>query len=153
MIEERKRLIGDMREPVTRSCIECGKKFTTYRFIQKVCGPECRGIRTKRMAKEWYEENHDYVISMAKKAQINKPGKARCRLCGKIIKQAMISDHKGRVTMHDECVYNDAIKTLQSGKELSNIQKQRLRTRGFTVRELKNEVNEVEKLFGTSYYD
>ena len=53
--------------------------------------------------------------------------------------------------MHDECVYDDAIKTLQSGKELSDVQKQRLRTRGFTVRELKNEVNEVEEVFRSRY--
>lgn len=141
--EERKRLIGDMREPVTRTCIECGKEFSTYRFIQKVCGPECREIRTKRMQKAWYDNNHDYVISMARKAQFNKPGKARCRLCGKLIKQALITDHKGRVQMHDECIYNDAIKTLQSGKQLSEVQEQRLRTRGWTIKDIREALNDA----------
>ena len=53
--------------------------------------------------------------------------------------------------MHDECIYDDAVKTLQSGKELSEIQKQRLRTRGFVVRDLKKEVNKIEEEFSYRY--
>ena len=151
MGEERKRLIGDMRNPVTRICVECGKEFSTYRAIQKICSPQCRVQREERKRKEWYAENRDYILQWQKNAKANQPGKAYCRICGKLIKQAILVDHKGRVTMHDECVYDDAVKTLQSGKELSEIQKQRLRTRGFVVRDLKKEVNKIEEEFSYRY--
>ena len=95
MEEKRKRLIGDMRNPVTRNCVECGKEFSTYRPIQKVCSPECREQRELRRRKEWYIENREYVIQMVKSNYDRKGGVARCRLCGKIIKKVMISDHKG----------------------------------------------------------
>ena len=151
MGEERKRLIGDMRHPVTRKCVECGKEFSTYRAIQKICSPQCRVQREERKRKEWYAENREYILQWQKNAQANKSGKAYCRICGKLIKQAILADHKGRVTMHDECIYDDAVKTLQSGKELSEIQKQRLRTRGFVVRDLKKEVNKIEEEFSYRY--
>ena len=148
MSEERKRLIGDMRNPATRNCVECGKEFSTYRPIQKVCSPECREQRELRRRKEWYAENREYVIQMVRTYNLQKSGVARCRLCGKLIKQVMLSDHKGRAQMHDECVYNDAVKTLQSGNELTEVQQQRLRTRGYSIRELKNEINKEENNAG-----
>lgn len=149
-MSERKRVIGDMRNPVVRNCVECGKEFTTYRAKKIICSPECKKQRVERRTKTWYQENRDYALEMAKISYANKPGKARCKICGKMIKQEMLVDHKSRAQMHDKCVFDDAINTLRSGNELTGTQMQRLRARGFSVRELKKEVNEVNEMFSTT---
>lgn len=110
-----------------------------------------QGTERRAEKKRMVRRKQRIYIAVAENAKANQPGKAYCRICGKLIKQAILADHKGRVTMHDECIYDDAVKTLQSGKELSEIQKQRLRTRGFVVRDLKKEVNKIEEAFSYRY--
>ena len=40
-----------------RKCSECGELFATYRPHKKTCSKECSGLRSRRVAREYYHDN------------------------------------------------------------------------------------------------
>lgn len=129
-----------------RKCIICGKEFTPYppqKKRQITCGsPECQLIRKQR-----YVRAPEQIIrdNQKLKMKIRHEGRAICRLCGKpIIRNEAINERSSSTRMHDSCVFDDCAKTLKDGKPLSQMQKQRLYVRGYTLPEFYEEVKENE---------
>lgn len=120
----------------TVKCKICGKEFQTNHHSKITCSQECsnknRFDRYKMMSKEEKQKTHEYYASK------HEP-KSVCRICGKIIEQNVTSTGHTAKRYHDECVIKDCLSTMYAGKRISHSQQLRLYSRGYTIKELKEE--------------
>ena len=130
-----------------KKCIICGAEFEPYyalRSRQKTCGSkECMRLRNLRQNKVYYsiEENKDRQKFM----QRVRRSKAVCRICGEKIERNHDIHHRAsNSTMHDSCVIRDAMETIAKGEKLNSTQVQRLYQRGYTVKEIRDEVEKCK---------
>ena len=138
-----RRVPGDLREPVEKVCMLCGKTFSTKRPQALLCSPECKRENRLRYGREHYVENREKYMEMAKaKRRAEYKPKGECILCGELVIQEWIGGVRGRRRMHDECIIEDTKKSIRNGMKLTSAQAQRLRARGITLTELKQEVME-----------
>lgn len=127
-----------------KNCIICGKEFEPYyalRNKQVTCGSKkCVTQRNIQYTKSYYaiEENNK-----RRKLHQRRHGTAYCRICGKKIERNHdLNFRVSNSTMHDECVINDVLETLKKGEKLSSAQVQRIYQRGYTIKELREGLND-----------
>lgn len=66
-----------------------------------------------------------------------------CAICGEIIDKSKMTTRCERTArMHEQCVVNDAVNTISSGKRLNNMQRKRLYRRGYSVTDIKEIIRE-----------
>lgn len=122
-----------------RVCPICGKQFTTNSHTVKMCSPECVKIRKI----QW---NREYMLKdSTRRSRRNlarlKAKEVKCKICGKSIEHTYEYGN-WHTKMHDNCVYIDIIRTLNTGGKISNKQMSRLYVRGYTVASFKDEFKE-----------
>ena len=118
---------------IQKQCVICKQMYVpALPNRQKTCSSECRKAysrilnnseKQRSSHKEWYNKTHPLF----------------CKLCGKPIQRV---DKLRPQRMHDECIYEDCKKTLAFGKRLSDLQRNRLVSRGFSITEFKEAVKE-----------
>lgn len=124
------------------SCVICGTEFETDHPTKKLCGEECQKKNKREKAKKWYMDNinnPEFVEHVRKVARENYKPAAKCRLCGKIIEQDVLPTGHTHKFYHDDCVIKDCLSTIYEKKKLTQAQKLRLYSRGYTLKELKEE--------------
>lgn len=122
---------------IEKTCPICGKMFSTTRSQKVYCSYECYRINVRNTSKYYYMANKDHI---KRKIREYRPT-ALCKLCGQLINQPLIhTTRRSSKQFHDECVIIDAKNTIKSGRYLTNVQYQRLLSRGYTVTELKEEM-------------
>lgn len=126
------------------TCVICKKEFEPkphLRKRQKCCSPECSYVRNLQINNMWRAAHRDKVRESARRQpKKRRLRECRCKLCGGILIKPETRERISSIHMHDECVYNDIISTLNDGEKLSAKQKLRLYSRGWTVTEFKDEV-------------
>ena len=123
-------------------CVICGKEFEpvyNMKSRQKTCSRECRAIMIRENSRIYKKQYYVREKHLAYMRNHNK--KAICRLCGKPIFRDYTVGIIARTQMHDECVFEDCAKTLKAGERLTTAQYQRLASRGYGVREFREEWN------------
>ena len=60
-----------------------------------------------------------------------------CRICGKPVYRDI--NKRSTATMHDECVFSQCADVMSSGEQLTKAQIQRLYSRGYTIKEFKED--------------
>lgn len=123
-----------------KKCIVCGAEFDARQANYCICSDDCRRIRRKQTAKEFFKKHADkkekYMLN-AKIAQRRK-SKIYCRICGEIVPQ-----HMGEVRMtskhyHEDCVAREGIQAIKEGAKCSDKRLERAKNRyGYTMAELK----------------
>jgi hypothetical protein len=68
---------GVLSTPVNRTCINCKKKFQTVYDRKILCSIDCRKERNKKIRREWYLENRQYVIAYVTAWKKNNPEKPK----------------------------------------------------------------------------
>ncbi|WP_407397759.1 hypothetical protein [Treponema sp.] len=118
------------------NCKICGKEFTTNHHNKLTCSKECsdrnKNDRYKMMTSEKKQELREYYESRYQPKSI-------CRICGKVVEQAVLSTRRTSKRYHDDCVIKDCLATIYAGKAISKSQQLRLYSRGYTIKELKEE--------------
>ena len=119
-----------------RVCEICGKEFEPYYAAvktQRICSSE----ECKREYRKKYWSTHsraEFVIK--KKQEIRTVGCARCRLCGEPIRRtAAINQRASSSRFHEECILKDCAHTYMVTGALMTAQKQRLYTRGYSLKD------------------
>lgn len=116
-----------------KQCVICGQLFTPYLPTrQRTCSPECR--KTDQL-----NYRHSDIYKQKRKAQYRKKHVALCRICGRPIDCTKLSRP---VHMHDECLFDECKRTLNAGKRLSELQRNRLASRGYTITEFREAIED-----------
>lgn len=118
------------------NCIICGKEFETNHSTQKTCGFECHMIHSRKQSNKYYWDHRIDQLQKNKEYSRTHKKPIVCILCGKEVPRNP-TGHRSR--MHDDCVYDDIIDTINSGREISYAQRSRLGRRGYTVKEFLSE--------------
>lgn len=118
---------------IKKQCVICKQMYVpTLPNRQKTCSPECRKLYQRMLNnseisrnrhKQWYRRNRTVF----------------CKICGQPIER---TDSLRPKQMHDECIYEDCRQTVASGKRLSDLQRNRLVSRGFSITEFKEAVRD-----------
>ena len=111
-------------------CRECGSEFTPKRKTQIYC---CRACQTRRKSREQYKRRGGYQSQAKHSRQFSK---AKCLICGEIIYRRN-GPGIPKQRMHDECLRNDILDTLRSGKTVNSCQWQRMSSYGYTLKDFK----------------
>ena len=126
-----------------KTCVICGKEFEPRHNLkerQKCCSAECSAVLKKQIGHIYRETHQSEIRAKRKKMRVQHLRDCRCWICGQHIDKPITGERVSNIRMHDECVYRDAVNTLNSGGQLSDKQKLRLYARGWTVTEFKEEV-------------
>lgn len=127
-----------------KKCVMCGKDFEPRYNLAKrqiCCSKECSAARGKAYSDARQADPIRWRAYLDREKELRKQRikPQKCLLCGKDV----IPDgyfHKGHhVKLHDECVFEDCLKVLESGMKLNHKQAQRLAARGYTVSEFTEE--------------
>lgn len=134
---------GKLIRKETKQCVICGKEFLKYQSCQITCSKECSLENRKRRQYELYHSDIEFARKSrrisSKKIRHANPS-VRCLICGEIIYRAPDEDWKhSKPRMHDECIYKDCVATLKAGERLSQRQYLRIQSRGWTLKEFKEE--------------
>lgn len=122
-------------------CKICGKEFQTNHHSKITCSQEC----SKKNHEEWYKMlSPEGKQKLKERYKKNYQSTSVCRICGKIIEQDMAADRRTQKRYHDECVIKDCLSTIYAGKRISQSQQLRLYSRGYTIKELKEEFINAE---------
>lgn len=124
-----------------KTCKICGKKFKTKVWNKITCSTECHKTNNKNLRKKWYDANHEEALEYYRKnSKYKYKAKTICKICGKVIdNKEIVCKQRSTTQMHAECVFNDCINTLKSGRRLNSVQTQRLSARGYTISEFREE--------------
>lgn len=122
-----------------KKCLICGNEFNARDRRQKLCSDECRKISFTRYKREY--NSRPEVRKRNIEYMRNHNPRPLCKICGKPIIRDYSTGIKTVTQMHDECVYADVVKTLKEGKQLNTAQYQRLASRGYGLREFREEWN------------
>lgn len=138
---------GLIKDPKIESCIVCGRDFLKTSSQKKTCSPACSHVNAminleKRKQKD-PEGAKEKAREYSRKWRKEHP-QAFCKICGGAIWRG--DSGRSRTQMHEKCVYDDCLKTLRSGKELSKMQYLRLQARGWTLKEFKEEYLNVQNI-------
>ena len=123
-------------------CVICGKEFTTNHHSKKTCSFDCQSRNNKQLAKKSYEK---IKADPAKMEELRERQRCRykpisvCRICGTPITQSTTSTGHTAKRYHDDCIIKDCLSTIYAGKVLSHNQQLLLYSRGYTIKELKEE--------------
>lgn len=123
-------------------CVIYGKEFTTNHHSKKTCSFVCQNKNKKLLAKKSYEKAKTDPVKMEeirKKASGRYKPVSVCRICGKIIVQTLTSTGHTAKRYHDDCIIKDCLSTIYAGKVLSHNQQLLLYSRGYTIKDLKEE--------------
>ena len=114
-----------------KTCKICGKQFETNNRRKICCSNECSKKNARIITKLWNDRFHrDYQRKRNK-------GTVLCRICGEPVFRDI---HKrSTATMHDDCVFEQCADILLSGNKLTKAQMQRLYSRGYTIKEFKED--------------
>lgn len=126
-------------------CVNCGKKFEPHHHRCKTCSAKCSEEHLKKRCEEYRKLEH---VRKARAMNMRKliDGHVICRICGQPIFRNFIEGvHASVSVMHDECVFADIAETINSGNHLNNAQIQRLYSRGYTLKEFKEEMKEGKR--------
>ena len=126
-----------MNQEKLRKCIICGREFVPYRNMptHKTCSIECRKEQTRRKNRENYQTFHEEILRKQRsKARRLNNGTVLCRICGRPVYRDW-ETKANHGWFHDECIYDDIIETLANGERVSILQRQRLYSRGYTLKE------------------
>ena len=131
-------------------CVVCGKLFEPVfkHPKQKTCSPECRLIVCRQETKAWRLKHPEKANKPYDRDKyynyIRKP--VLCRICGKPTEvHVTAGGRRSSDWMHDECIINECKKKILNSEPLGSKWVQRLYTRGYTARELKEEIA-IERL-------
>lgn len=117
-------------------CDICGTLYNkTNRSL--VCSEECRKIYYRRF---WKSEEYRTKIRQYQRAR----QKVKiCEYCGKQVKIDTTGITKPRV--HEQCVVDYCMKYIAAGIPVPNKHYQRLYVRGYTVEELRSEIENEKR--------
>ena len=136
MQEKPKKKTGRLRNPTTELCKICGGEFLKTSVNKLTCSPECAHENAIRNMRRYREENRDLYNVYSRKYHKEHP-KSRCKICGKLIQRGL--DGHIKTQMHDECIYDDILATIKAGQQLTKTQYLRMQSRGWTMKEFKEE--------------
>lgn len=119
-------------------CPYCGKSFSTKHKQKIYCSRACYYEQAKIRNAKWFENHKN---ARKNDSYVYKPS-GKCKICGEIVYNSMLFVRRSSKKIHDECAIREAKEILKSGKNLNNIQYQRIVTRGYTVGELRQEIME-----------
>ena len=124
-------------------CKICGKLFEPDDQRFKCCSKTCRKMNQLQHNRRWRQEHKEEFKLLWKKNHPNNPNKTPhfCKICGERIWWTKTS-HPVR---HDECVLNEIVKTVNSGKRISDAQYQQLKCRGYDLGMFAEEYRKVLK--------
>ena len=116
-------------------CVVCGKEFEYTGLNPKqigICSKDCRKKRNVERLHKFYEKHPEKKAEYSEAAfyRYCPDGMIHCKICGQPIYR---NDRTDKMQMHDTCIYDDCIRTLQQHKTLTNQQYNRLRLRGYTL--------------------
>ena len=125
-----------------KKCIVCNAEFTpaarNNEKRQICCSPECSKEREKQLTKE--RQNTDKYKKRAKELYKKRSkNHTVCRLCGK---PTVTGSTGWKSHYHDECILDDCSRTIESGRKLTKAQYNRMYTRGYTIDDLRECVND-----------
>lgn len=126
-------------------CIICGKTFIPHKNLknrQKCCSPECSIKNRYEINKRW-NSKPETIERRHRKYRERTKDSVVCKICGEPT-EAVYSSH--RQHFHDECIINEAIEIIKSGKKLSASQYNRLFLRGYTLKHIAEIMRESEKV-------
>ena len=129
-------------------CVICGKEFTPYICYgdrQKCCSQECRKIYVKKNQMNYYnsrsaEKKQNYKLLLQKKRN----GHVKCKICGEPVYRELYFGEP-LPQMHEECVIKDVTQTIIAGGKITRAQQSRLYSRGYTITEIRKEIEELKK--------
>lgn len=114
-----------------QKCRICGAEFVPTKNVSKYCSDECRKKANHTREREW-KRCH--------------PQKRRlsviiCRLCGKPVDPQYGGEKVYRPKIHEECIYNDLMRTVLNHERFSPTQKSRMNNMGITLKEIKQRIH------------
>lgn len=123
-----------------KKCVICGSDFEPRRNTYKTqicCSKKCSYINHKTLSREWARRHKDVISQKVRAKNIT-----NCLICG----ERVMHNVKGlKPRMHTECIIEDCLATLESGKTLTLLQQKRAYSRGYTVNDLKELLEENEE--------
>lgn len=136
MMQKSKRKTGQLRNPTIEHCKICGNEFLKTSVNKQTCSTECSRENAARNMRRYNSDNKEALAAYSRKRRKEHPT-ARCKICGELIQRG--NDGHIKTQMHDECIYNDILETLKSGHRIFPTQYLRLQSRGWTLKEFKEE--------------
>lgn len=125
-----------------KSCIICGAEFAPRLKTQLCCSKICSKKHHARSQAEWSKTDHARKLARAFQRKHLKT--VLCRICGKEIKKHELPTGRiARITMHEECIIADCLKTLSHEQKLMKKQYDRLYQRGIPLEEVKEMLNSI----------
>lgn len=123
-----------------QKCIVCDKEFDAVvrmsGVVQRCCSSECRKEHKRKRAHAYNTDPYN-----RKKQNLLYKDKTQnrtvCKLCGK---PTVATDGRYRSHFHDECLLKDAVETIKSGKKFTSLQYSRLNYRGYSVKDIKDNI-------------
>lgn len=127
---------------MARKCVICGNEFEPHSSIQVRCSAEC----TKQYRRQYNREyNRSDRYRNREKGKYRKRTKEStlCKICGK--PTAYNEWTHGRKRLHERCVLEQCIPKLKNGEKLTDAEELRLRSFGYSIRELRQEIASGER--------
>lgn len=127
-----------------KKCVVCGAEFNAKQSNYCICSDDCRRIRRKQTAKEFFKNHTDkkeeYMLN-AKIAQRRK-SKIYCRICGEIVPQYMGEMRMTSKHYHEDCVVREGIQAIKESAKYGDKRLMRAHNRyGYTIKDLKEIIN------------
>lgn len=132
-------------------CKICGNMFETDDRRYKCCSAKCSKINQQQHIRRWRKEHREEERERQRGTYIRNPNQTDhfCRICGEPIRW---SETKHPV-QHDECVLNEIVKRINSGKKMTDAQYQQLVARGYDLGMFAEEYRKVLKHYPTVAYN
>lgn len=109
-----------------KKCVICGKNFEENHTKRIYCSAACAKNAQTQQIRDWGSKNYHYT-----------PRTIICSICGKPVEALEGPCGSRRIRFHTECLEDDIISTITSGKSLSKLQNGRKYRLGITNRDIK----------------
>lgn len=115
-----------------KKCVICGKEFAPKSTRHCTCSAEC----SKKNGRAWKKRPEVIKARQERMIAAHKLNNTACRICGEKVEHTLGKHEKSYKRMHEECIIEDSIRTLMSGKRMTSCQYSRLQSVGYGVKEL-----------------
>lgn len=117
-------------------CVVCGREFDSVNSRYNLCSAECRAERKHTYIERYAQKRADRRTSSI--IRYRQTHSRCCMFCGKPMKYPEDPDMRvSPMKSHEKCLIIESLKIIDSGRRLEDKERNRLYSRGWTARDVK----------------